>query len=340
MPLLWDKLIIQIPSFNEEDALPITLAELPREVPGFRTVEWLVIDDGSSDRTIEVARAHGVDHVVKLTRNRGLAAAFQAGIDACLKLGADVIVNTDADNQYSAADIPKLVEPIVDGRADMVVGNREVTRIEHFSRSKKLLQRIGSWGIRRLSGTSVPDATSGFRAYNREAAIKTIVVSQFTYTLESLIAAGKMQIAVDSVPVSTNPMLRESRLFPSVSSYVARNSVSIFRVYSMYHPLRVFSIAALVLGLGALGAWMPFLIDWIFHGDSSGHVQSLILGAVLSIAAVQTFALGVVGDILAGQRVISQRVYERVRRLELQLGVQPSNYDGGEAAGREALTLE
>jgi glycosyltransferase involved in cell wall biosynthesis len=333
------KLIIQIPSFNEEQALPVTLGELPRQVPGFDTVEWLVIDDGSSDRTIEVARSHGVDHVVKLTQNRGLASAFQAGIDACLKLGADVIVNTDADNQYSAADIPKLVEPIVAGRADMVVGNREVTRIEHFSRSKKVLQRIGSSVIRKLSGTGVPDATSGFRAYNREAAIQLIVVSQFTYTLESLIAAGKMQIAVDHVPVATNPMLRESRLFPSVGSYVARNSVSIFRVYSMYHPLRVFSVAALLLGLGALAAWMPFLIDWIFHGDSTGHVQSLILGAVLLIAAVQTFALGVVGDILAGQRVITQRVFEHVRRVELELGVQPSHYEGDEIE-REALSLE
>jgi glycosyltransferase involved in cell wall biosynthesis len=333
------KLIIQIPSFNEEQALPVTLAELPRQVLGFDTVEWLVIDDGSSDRTVEVARSHGVDHVVKLTQNRGLASAFQAGIDACLKLGADVIVNTDADNQYSAADIPKLVEPIVAGHADMVVGNREVTRIEHFSRSKKVLQRIGSSVIGKLSGTGVPDATSGFRAYNREAAIQLIVVSQFTYTLESLIAAGKMQIAVDHVPVATNPMLRESRLFPSVSSYVARNSVSIFRVYSMYHPLRVFSVAALLLGLGALAAWMPFLIDWIFHGDSTGHVQSLILGAVLFIAAVQTFALGVVGDILAGQRVITQRVFERVRRVELELGVRPSHYEGDEIE-REALSLE
>jgi glycosyltransferase involved in cell wall biosynthesis len=333
------KLIIQIPALNEEESLPVTLAELPRQVPGFSAVEWLVIDDGSDDRTVEVARSHGVEHVVKLTAHRGLASAFQAGIDASLKLGADVIVNTDADNQYSAADIPALVEPIVGGRADMVVGNREVTRIEHFSRSKKLLQRAGSWVIRRLSGTSVPDATSGFRAYNREAAIQTVVVSQFTYTLESLIAAGKMLIAVESVPVRTNPVLRESRLFPSVGSYVARNAISIFRVYSMYHPLRVFSAAALLLGLGALGAWSPFLYDWIVNGDSSGHVQSLILGAVLSIAAVQTFALGIVGDILAGQRVITQRVYERVRRVELQLGVRPSPYEGDDIA-REALSLE
>jgi glycosyltransferase involved in cell wall biosynthesis len=328
------KLIIQIPALNEEAVLPVTLGELPRSVPGFDTVEWLLIDDGSSDRTIEVARELGVEHIVKLTTNRGLAAAFQAGLDASLKLGADVIVNTDADNQYSAGDIPALVEPIVAGRADMVVGNREVTNIEHFSRVKKLLQRIGSWVVNRASGTTIPDTTSGFRAYNREAAIQTIVVSEFTYTLESLIAAGKMQIAIDHVPVKTNPVLRESRLFPSVGSYVGRNAVSIFRVYSMYHPLRVFSVAAIALGIGALGAWMPFLIDWIFNGDSTGHIQSLILGAVLFIASVQLFALGVVGDILAGQRVITQRVFERVRRIELQLGVEPTNYSAASSASR------
>jgi glycosyltransferase involved in cell wall biosynthesis len=334
-----NKLIIQIPALNEEAVLPVTLGELPRSVPGFDTVEWLLIDDGSSDRTIEVAREHGVEHIVKLTTNRGLAAAFQAGLDASLKLGADVIVNTDADNQYSASDIPALVEPIVAGRADMVVGNREVTNIEHFSRVKKLLQRIGSAVVSRASGTDIPDTTSGFRAYNREAAIQTIVVSEFTYTLESLIAAGKMQIAIDHVPVKTNPVLRESRLFPSVGSYVGRNAVSIFRVYSMYHPLRVFSFAGIALGIGALGAWTPFLIDWIFNGDSSGHIQSLILGAVLFIASVQLFALGVVGDILAGQRVITQRVFERVRRIELQLGVEPTHYHEEDPA-REPVAFE
>ncbi len=330
------KLIIQIPALNEEAVLPVTLGELPRQVPGFDSVEWLLVDDGSSDRTVDVAREHGVDHIVRLTTNRGLAAAFQAGLDASLKLGADVIVNTDADNQYRATDIPALVEPIVEGRADMVVGNREVTRIEHFSRVKKVLQRIGSWVVRRASGTDVPDATSGFRAYNREAGLQTIVVSEFTYTLESLIAARKMLITVDHVPVGTNPVMRESRLFPSVGAYVRRNALSIFRVYSMYHPLRVFSVAAILLGLGAIGAWTPFLYDWIVNGDNSGHIQSLILGAVLFIAAVQLAALGVVGDILAGQRVITQRVFERVRRIELQLGVEPSHYE----RSRESAPVE
>jgi glycosyltransferase involved in cell wall biosynthesis len=325
------KLIIQIPCLNEQETLPTTLSELPREVPGFDTVEWLVIDDGSTDRTVETAREHGVDHIVRLTSNKGLSAAFQAGLDASLKLGADVIVNTDADNQYRASDIPKLVEPVLAGDADIVVGNREVTRVEHFSRGKRFLQRLGSWVVRRASGTGVPDATSGFRAYNREAAVQLLVVSNFTYTLESLIQAGKMLVAVDHVPIGTNPMLRESRLFPSVSSYVRRNALSIARVYSLYEPLRVFTISALVVGIAALGAWMPFLLDWILRGDTSGHIQSLILGAVLAIAAVQLFALGVVGDILAGQRVMTQRVYERVRRMELQLGIPPSNYEPGAA---------
>ncbi|HEX6115885.1 MAG TPA: glycosyltransferase family 2 protein [Solirubrobacterales bacterium] len=323
------KLIIQIPCLNEESTLPRTLAELPREVGGFDEVEWLVIDDGSTDRTVAVARERGVDHIVRLAGNRGLANAFQAGLDAALKLGADVIVNTDADNQYRASDIPKLVAPILAGDADLVVGDRRTQTIEHFSGAKKLLQRLGSWVVRRASGTDVPDTTSGFRAYNREAAISLQVVSSFTYTLESLIQAGKMLVAVDHVEVGTNEKLRESRLFPSTSSYVRRNAVSIFRAYAMYEPLRVFTTAAVVVAIAALVAWLPFLVDWIVNGDSTGHVQSLILGAVLVIAAVQLFALGVVGDALAGQRVITQRVFERVRRVELTLGIEPSHYEVG-----------
>src|SRR5688572_27101005 len=207
------KLIIQIPCLNEEETLPVTLADLPREIDGFDTVEWLIVDDGSTDRTIEVAREHGIDHIIRLTNNKGLATAFQAGLDACLKLGADVIVNTDADNQYSADDIPALVAPILSGEADMVVGDRNVMAIEHFSMVKKRLQRLGSWVVRQASGTSVPDATSGFRAYNREAALGLTVVSRFTYTLESLIQAGKSFVAVTHVDVGTNEQMRESRLF-------------------------------------------------------------------------------------------------------------------------------
>lgn len=322
------KLIIQIPCFNEEQQLPATLADLPREVAGFDTVEWLIIDDGSSDRTIEVAREGGVNHIVKLTNNKGLAAGFQAGLDAALKLGADVVVNTDADNQYDGRDIPKLVAPIVAGEADMVIGDRQVETIEHFSPLKVALQRLGSWVVRQASSTTVPDTTSGFRAYNREAALQMQVVSKFTYTLETIIQAGKLLVAVDHVPIRTNPKTRESRLFPSMGAYVRRNSISIFRIYAQYEPLRVFWSLAAVLGLGALAVWTRFLVSW-FQGEGAGHVQSLILGAVLFIAATLMFALGVIGDLLAAQRTLSQRTFERVRRVELALGIPPSHYEPG-----------
>src|ERR671917_1197569 len=246
------KLIIQIPCLDEEQTLPVTLADLPRELPGFDVVEWLIIDDGSTDRTIDVAREHGVDHIVRLTNNKGLASGFQAGLDAALKLGADVIVNTDADNQYYGPDIAKLVAPIVAGEADMVVGDREVQNVEHFSPAKKLLQRLGSWVVRQASRTTVPDTTSGFRAYNREAALALQVVSKFTYTLETIIQAGEMTVAVEHVPVRTNPTLRESRLFPSMWTYIRRNGISIFRIYSLYEPLRVFMTAAFIVGVAAL----------------------------------------------------------------------------------------
>ena len=331
------KLIIQIPCLNEERTLPQALAALPREVEGFDAVEWLVIDDGSADATGEVARIAGADHIVRLTNNKGLAAAFQAGLDAALKLGADVIVNTDADDQYRAADIPKLVAPILAGRADMVVGDRRVEQLEHFSPAKKLLQRLGSWVVRRASGTAIPDTTSGFRAYNREAALRLLVVSDFTYTLESLIQAGKMLVAVEHVPVATNPQLRESRLSGSTGAYVRRNALAILRAYVLYEPLRVFAVAALVFALGAAGAWSPFVIDFLVNGDSSGHLQSLILGAVLAVVAVQMFALGIIGDALAGQRVIAQRVFERVRRIELEIGVPPSHIERTEDDDRARL---
>jgi glycosyltransferase involved in cell wall biosynthesis len=330
------KLIVQIPCLNEERTLPGTLADLPRTVPGFDSVEWLVIDDGSSDRTVEVARAHGVDHIVRLTSNRGLAAAFQAGLDACLKLGADVIVNTDADNQYHGGDVEVLVEPIVAGRADMVIGDRETDEIEHFSPLKKWLQRIGSAVVRRASGTDVPDTTSGFRAYNREAALQLQVVSKFTYTLESIIQAGKMLVALDHVPVRTNEQTRPSRLFPSMWSYVRRNGLSIFRIYALYEPLRVFLAAAGLVALVGAVIWVRFL--WFFFsGEGEGHIQSLILGSTLFIVAVQLGALGVLGDILAGSRVLQQRILERVRRVELRVGVAPSHYEPG-AAGGEPTT--
>ena len=322
------KLIIQIPCLNEADTLPATLADLPRELTGFNAVEWLVIDDGSSDRTVEVAKQHGVDHLVRLTNNKGLASAFLAGLDACLKLGADVIVNTDADNQYRGADIGKLVAPILAGDADLVVGDREVMTIEHFSALKKSLQRLGSWVVRRASDTTVPDTTSGFRAYNREAALQVQVVSKFTYTLETIIQAGKMLVAIDHVPIGTNPKTRESRLFKSMWSYIRTNTVSIFRIYSMYEPLRVFTTLATVLGLISLIVFGRFLIAYL-QGNGNGHIQSLILGAVLFNASVVLGALGILGDLLGANRTLIQRTLERVRRVELKLGVEPSHYEQG-----------
>lgn len=332
------KLIIQIPCLNEEATLPQTLADLPRQLEGFSTVEWLIVDDGSTDRTVEVARENGVDHIVRLTNNKGLASGFQAGLDAALKLGADVIVNTDADNQYYGADIEKLVAPILRGDADMVVGDRQVMNIEHFSFVKKLLQRLGSWVVRTASSTDVPDTTSGFRAYNREAALQMQVVSKFTYTLETIIQAGKLLVAVDHVPVRTNPKTRESRLFPSMWAYVRRNTLSIFRIYSQYEPLRVFWGAAILVGIAALIVWGRFFYFYL-DGNGKGHVQSLILGAVLFNAAMLLAALGVIGDLLAAQRTISQRIFERVRRVELTLGVAPSHYEpGAHATGQHKTT--
>jgi glycosyltransferase involved in cell wall biosynthesis len=342
------KLIIQIPCFNEEGQLPLTLSGLPREIPGIDVVEWLVIDDGSTDGTVELARERGVDHIVRLTNHKGLAAAFQAGLDASLKLGADVIVNTDADNQYEGADIPKLVAPILRGEADMVVGDRQVTTIEHFSPGKKLLQRLGSWVVRQASSTHIPDTTSGFRAYNREAALSMQAVSsQFTYTLETIIQAGKLMVAVDHVAIRTNEKTRESRLFPSTAAYVRRNALSIFRIYSQYQPLKVFWSGAAVMGAAALAVFIRFLVYFVEspHDAAKGHIQSLIAGAVLFNAAMLLGALGVIGDLLDAQRTLSQRTFERVRRIELQLGVEPSHYEPGgtpvppdrEQPDREAL---
>jgi glycosyltransferase involved in cell wall biosynthesis len=325
------KLIIQIPCFNEEGQLPETLAGLPRVVRGFDEVQWLIVDDGSTDHTVEVARSHGVDHVVRLPNHKGLAAAFQAGLDASLKLGADVVVNTDADNQYRGADVQKLVDPILQGKADMVVGDRQVHANEHFSPLTRLLQRLGSWVVRQASSTRLPDATSGFRAYNREAALQVQAVSTLTYTLETIIQAGKLLVAVEHVPVRTNPKTRESRLFSSKRAYVRRSVLSIFRVYSQYQPLKVFWGGAVLMGLAALALFIRFLVIFVQNPSTAGrgHVQSLIAGAVLFIGAMLLGSLGVIGDLLDAQRTISQRTFERVRRIELQLGIEPSHYEPG-----------
>ena len=310
-------LIIQIPCLNEEEQLPTLLSQLPRHLDGFDKVEWLVIDDGSTDRTLDVAREYGVDHIVRLTHNKGLASAFQAGLDACLKLGADVIVNTDADNQYDSSAIPALVAPILSGEADMVA---------EFSAIKKFLQKAGTRVVQWASGTDVQDATSGFRAYNREAALQLVVVTKFTYTLESLIQAGKNLVAISNVSVPRNDVARPSRLFNSTGSYVRRNSLSIFRVWAGYEPLRLFWGAALALVILAAICWLPYLISAITNSGGA-HLQSVILGSVFLIAAVQMFSLGVLADLMASTRVVSQRTLERVRRIELTLGVEPSHYE-------------
>ena len=320
------KLIIQIPCLNEAEQLPASLGDLPRTVDGFDEVEWLIIDDGSTDQTVSVARSLGVDHVVSFPQNRGLAAAFQAGLDACLKLGADVIVNTDADNQYDAASIPALVGPILAGDADLVIGDRDVRTIDEFSFSKKRLQVLGSWVVQKASDTEVPDTTSGFRAYTREAALQVTVVSPYTYTIESIIQAGKTRTAIAHVPIGTNPKLRDSRLFKSPWAYIRRNAGTISRVFAAYEPIRFFGTISALLFVGSLVGFSPFLYDWIVNGDRSGHIQSIVVGAMLGVAALQVFVLAIVADMLRNQRVVSQRTLERIRRLELAQGVAPSNY--------------
>jgi glycosyltransferase involved in cell wall biosynthesis len=322
------KLIIQVPCLDEERTLPLTLANLPREVEGFGRVEWLVVDDGSSDATADVARECGVDHVVRLGSHKGLAVAFQAGLDAALKLGADVIVNTDADNQYDGRDIPKLVAPILAGEADMVIGDRNVRRHDEFSSSKKLLQSWGSWVVRQASGTDVPDTTSGFRAYTREAALRLNVVSRFSYTLETIIQAGKSDIAVGHVPVRTNERTRDSRLFRSTAQYLRRSVGTILRVYAMYEPLRIFLWLAAVFGVAGLALFGRFAWFYFTQDGPTGHVQSLIVGAALLIFGLQLAVLGVLGDLLRANRVLIERTLHRVRKVELEVGVRPDTLAG------------
>jgi glycosyltransferase involved in cell wall biosynthesis len=317
------KLIIQIPCLNEAATLPATLADLPRSVPGFDTVEWLVIDDGSTDDTAEVARRLGVDHIVRFNANKGLAVAFQAGMDACLKLGADVIVNTDADNQYYGEDVLQLVGPIVARRADMVIGDRQVQHHSEFSPTKKALQLLGSWVVRRASGTDVPDASSGFRAYTRDAALRLNVVSNFSYTLETLIQAGKSDIAVATVPVRTNPKTRESRLFKSTFEYIKRSVGTIVRIWTMYGPLPAFLLPALIFA--ACGAVLVGRFLWLYvtSPGPTGHVQSLVLGVALLIVAFMLVMLGIISDLLRANRVLTERTLHRIRHIELALGVPP-----------------
>jgi len=309
------KLIVQIPCLNEEETLPETLASIPRTIPGVDVVEVLVIDDGSSDRTSEVARQHGADHIVRFTRRKGLAAGFMAGLDAALRLGADVIVNTDADNQYPAAEIPRLVAPILAGQADMVVGDRGVGEVGHFSWTKRRLQWLGTWVVRKVSGAPVVDATSGFRALTRDCALRINIVSEFTYTLESIIQAGKKKLAIAHLPIEARET-RPSRLFSSTWDYVKRSAATILRIYAMYEPLKVFLILGLTLlaaggGLGLRYAWF-----W-WQGDVRGHLQSALASAVLLIFGVMTLQWGILADVVAANRKLLEDLLYRVRKMEL-----------------------
>ncbi|MEQ8469047.1 glycosyltransferase family 2 protein [Coleofasciculus sp. E1-EBD-02] len=309
------KLIIQIPCYNEEATLGLTLSELPRQVPGVDTVEWLIINDGSLDRTVEVAKACGVDHIVSFDHNQGLAKGFMAGIEACLKAGADIIVNTDADNQYCAADIPKLIEPILQGQAEIVIGARPIQQIKHFSPAKKFLQKLGSWVVRIASKTNIPDAPSGFRAISRNAALQLNVFSQYTYTLEMIIQAGQKNIAIASVPIRTNDFLRPSRLVKSIPAYIQRSILTIVRIFMTYQPLQFF----IVLGTLPFGLGLILCVRWlvVFDPDRS-RAPSLIVAAILILIGFQLWMFGLIADLMAVNRKLLEDIQLRRRRADIE----------------------
>jgi glycosyltransferase involved in cell wall biosynthesis len=313
------KLVIQIPCFNEEETLPLTLADLPREVAGVDIVEWLVVDDGSTDRTVEVAVACGVDHVVSHRRNRGLAAAFLTGLDAALRAGADVVVNTDADNQYDGSSIPDLVAPVLSGDADIVVGERPIESIPEFSGVKKRLQRIGSWVVRRFSGTDIADAASGFRAFTRDAAMRMQVFGKYTYTLETLVQAGAEGLAVASVPIRVNPQTRESRLVRSTGQYVRRSAQTIIRSFVLYRPFRFFfavGFVPFVIGLAFIARWLAL---WWFADEYRSRIPSLLAAGAFVLIAVQIWLVAFLADLQAASRRMQSEARLRSRRTELDV---------------------
>lgn len=309
------KLIIQIPCYNEAETLEIALNDLPRHIDGIDTIEYLIINDGSADNTVEVAKNWGVHYVVNFKQNKGLAKGFMAGMDACLRNGADIIVNTDADNQYCGEDIEKLVRPILNEKADIVIGERPIDDTAHFSPLKKKLQHFGSWVVRVASKSDIPDAPSGFRAYSREAAMRMNVVNEYTYTLETIVQAGRNRIPMESVPIRTNPELRKSRLFSSMFGYVKKSMITILRAFMMYKPLRFFSIlGSIFFGFGLI-LGVRFLV-YIFLGSGGGHVQSLILASTLMLIGFQTFVIGLQADNIAANRKILEDVQYHVRKLD------------------------
>lgn len=317
------KLIIQIPCLNEENTLPVTFADLPRQIPGIDVIEVMIIDDGSTDGTVAVARQLGINHIVHHTSNKGLAAAFKSGLDACLQLGADIIVNTDADNQYPGASIADLVAPIVDGHADMVIGDRQIQTIAHFSRSKKLLQKLGSAVVRYASGTEVPDAPSGFRALSREAAMRMNIFTGYTYTLETIIQAGKKNLTIAHVPIRTNPKTRESRLIKSTSRYLLRSIATILRLFLLYEPLRSFSYASLpplLVGLVLWGRYLFFLL--VGEAARGSNVQSIVVGSVAFILSGLVFMIGLLGELIAVNRRLQEESLYHMRSLQFDRAVE------------------
>jgi len=325
------KLVIQIPCLDEEETLAETIRALPRQVDGIDEIAVIVIDDGSTDRTAQIAEEEGAQ-VIRFPNHQGLARAFVAGLEHSLQLGADVIVNTDADNQYRGDDIEALVAPIIRGEAEMVIGDRDTARLRHFSPGKRVLQRLGSWAVRQLSGTRVPDATSGFRALSRTAALKMNVLSDFTYTLETIIQAGKKQLAIAHVPVAANPTQRPSRLFSGPSHYIRRSVTTLIRIYALYEPFKVFTLLGSVFILLAAGIGGRFLYDYATTGGS-GHVQSLILAGALSVIGFLTIMSGLLADLIGRNRQLSEEVLLRVRRLEL--GASATQAKGGEPSTGE-----